>query len=519
MTRDAGHRSGPVLVTRPGGRPRLDPGELSVGVVGGGVAGVAAACVLAERGARVILYERERWFGGRAGAWTEHLDRVGRFEMERGFHAFFRQYYNLRALIRRVDPRLALLAPLDDYPILGPGGAASFAGLSRRLPVNLIQLIARTDSLGLRALARVNLRSALAMLRFDVETTYAEYDQLTARQYLDGLRFPAPARRILFDVFAHSFFNPEVTMSAAELLMMFHFYLFGNPEGLVFDVARRPFSIGLWRPLAAYLAARGAELAPGEEVVEIARTPGGGFEIATAAGRRDRVDACVLALAVPALQKLLAASPGLDGRQLRAGVRSLDVTLPFAVWRLWLDAPTAGDRAPFAGTCGAGLLGNISLYHRFEDDSRAWAARTGGAVVELHAYAIPCDASEDDIRRDLRAGLGRCYPETRGARVVAERYLQRRDCPAFAAGSWASRPGVATDIDGLALAGDFVKLAMPSALMERAATSGMIAANLLLARRGVAGEPIWSVPPHGVFARPSSRRRPGDARRWQPWPG
>src|SRR5205814_943685 len=99
----------------------------------------------------------------------------------------------------------------------------------------------------------------------------------------------------------------------------------------------------------------------------------------------------------------------------------------------------------------------------------------------------------------------------RGARVVAERYLQRRDCPAFAAGSWASRPGVATDIDGLALAGDFVKLAMPSALMERAATSGMIAANLVLARRGVAGEPIWSVPQHGAFARPSSKRRPGDA--------
>ena len=25
--------------------------------------------------------------------------------MNRGFHAFFRQYYNLRALLRRVDPR------------------------------------------------------------------------------------------------------------------------------------------------------------------------------------------------------------------------------------------------------------------------------------------------------------------------------------------------------------------------------------------------------------------------------
>ena len=29
--------------------------------------------------------------------------------MSRGFHAFFRQYYNLRALLRRVDPALERL--------------------------------------------------------------------------------------------------------------------------------------------------------------------------------------------------------------------------------------------------------------------------------------------------------------------------------------------------------------------------------------------------------------------------
>ena len=32
--------------------------------------------------------------------------------MSRGFHAFFRQYYNLRALLRRVDPDLQSLVPV-----------------------------------------------------------------------------------------------------------------------------------------------------------------------------------------------------------------------------------------------------------------------------------------------------------------------------------------------------------------------------------------------------------------------
>ena len=29
--------------------------------------------------------------------------------MNRGFHAFFRQYYNLRDLLRRIDPGLSML--------------------------------------------------------------------------------------------------------------------------------------------------------------------------------------------------------------------------------------------------------------------------------------------------------------------------------------------------------------------------------------------------------------------------
>ena len=42
--------------------------------------------------------------------------------MNRGFHAFFRQYYNLRALLRRADPALSMLAPVDDYPLIDGDG-------------------------------------------------------------------------------------------------------------------------------------------------------------------------------------------------------------------------------------------------------------------------------------------------------------------------------------------------------------------------------------------------------------
>ena len=54
-----------------------DAGALSstprVVVVGAGIAGLAAATGLAERGVTVDVVEREAYLGGRVGGWTETL--------------------------------------------------------------------------------------------------------------------------------------------------------------------------------------------------------------------------------------------------------------------------------------------------------------------------------------------------------------------------------------------------------------------------------------------------------------
>lgn len=483
-----------------GDGPRQVDGMLRATVVGGGIAGIAAATVLAERGARVTLVEREGQLGGRAAAWTDRLADGTPFEMERGFHAFFRQYYNLRALLRRVDPGLERLVPLEDYPILGPGGQVqSFARLPRRTPLNIAALTWRTPALGLGDLRHVNVGRAVQMLAYDSGSNYAKWDRLSATEYLDSLNFPPDARSLLFDVFAHSFFNPEQEMSAGELLMMFHFYFTGNPEGLVFDVVDAPFSHALWTPFAGYLRQRGVDLRLATSARSVSRRADGGWTVHTDADAFD-CDAVVLATTVPGLQRLVDASAELGDDSWRRRVASLDLTRPFAVWRLWLDRPSAPGRSAFVGTTRTGRLDNISLYHLFEDESRDWAARTGGSVVELHAYAVEETLPEDQLRSDLLAALHELYPETRQARVVEERWLWRRDCPAFRCGSDALRPTVETPMDGLTLAGDFVKLAFPSALMERAAASGFLAANRLLARHGIAPEPVWTVAPRGLLA-------------------
>ncbi len=469
-------------------------------IAGGGLAGLAAATVLAEQGKQVTVVEREAFLGGRAGAWQDQLADGTPFQMERGFHAFFRQYYNLRQLMRRVDPDLGILEAQEDYPVYGPGGAMeSFSGLPKQPPLNVVELLRRTKTMGLIDALKVPTKQVMAMFAYGPHT-YGRWDELSAADYLDSLQFPPEARRMLFEVFAHSFFNPEENFSAAELLMQFHFYFLGNKEGLIFDTLRRPFGAALFEPLQAYLEERGVTFALGTSVDRVAPA-GSRFTIETSApggARSHDAGAVVMALSVPGLRGLVERSPELGDAAWREDVMALETTWPFAVWRLWLDRPVNPDRLPFVGTAGVGLLDNVSVYEKLEDESRAWAERTGGSVVELHAYGVHPEIPEDSIKANLMTGLHAVYPETEGATVLEERWLLREDCPGFPPGSHARRPTVRTPMPDLCLAGDFVRFDRPSALMERAVASGFEAANILLAETR---QPVAHVPNRGLLAR------------------
>ena len=122
---------------------RVPASARHVVVVGGGIAGLTAALGLAERGVRVTVLEREDRLGGRVRSWPVALPGGGSGEMSRGFHAFFRQYYNLRAVLRRTDPTLERLRPLDDYPLVRDGGGRdSFSNIPRTPPWNLAAFVA-----------------------------------------------------------------------------------------------------------------------------------------------------------------------------------------------------------------------------------------------------------------------------------------------------------------------------------------------------------------------------------------
>lgn len=80
--------------------------------------------------------------------------------------------------------------------------------------------------------------------------------------------------------------------------------------------------------------------------------------------------------------------------------------------------------------------------------------------------------------------------------------------PAFTPGSHPGRPGVRTDAEGLYLAGDGIGTDFPSALMERSAATGIVAANHILRAAGAATEPVRSIRPRGLLAGGEPSRRP-----------
>ncbi|GAA4543385.1 NAD(P)/FAD-dependent oxidoreductase [Mycobacterium paraffinicum] len=462
-------------------------------VVGGGIAGLTAATGLAERGVAVEVIEREHYLGGRVGGWTEQHDGTG-LAMNRGFHAFFRQYYNLRSLLGRIDPQLRMLTPVADYPLIdGAGRRDTFRGLPRTPPWNAVAFAARSPTFRLRDFLQIDARAAAPLAAVSVPGIYERLDHFDAATFLKSIRFPEAARHLAFEVFSRSFFADPSKLSAAELATMFHIYFLGSSEGLIFDVPTSNYDRALWEPLRRYLEARGVRFRFGSGASHIDTGPSKTFRVHTDSGDHVEADGVVLATDVAGLQHIVAASTGLATDDWRAQIAQLRTAPPFAVYRLWLDRPVTARRPAFLGTAGHEPLDNISVLERYELQAAEWSRARHGSVVELHSYALDAEPSRAAMLRQLH----KIYPETAAAQIVCERMLQRDDCPLFSPGSYAHRPPVVTPQPGLLLAGDAVRIDLPVALMERAATTGWCAANHLLGRWGLAGHPLVTVPTRG----------------------
>lgn len=465
-----------------------------VAVVGSGIAGLTAATLLAERGFSVVIYERNAYLGGKVAAWREVLDGE-QLTIEHGFHAFFRQYYNLDRMLAKVGAK-SFLVPIDDYAIMERSGALlGFKNVAKSPVLNLLSL-ASSGFVGWRDLLfNSKLRKLRAMLEYDSRRTYADFDQLSFAEFAKDAGLP-PRLRLAFNTFARAFFSDESRMSMAELIKGFHFYYLSNDCGLLYDYLKVDSDEGLIAPFVRHLRALGTEIKTSTCVSRVDRE-GEKFVVAG-----ESFDAVVVASNATASREIVLNSPAIceAAPVLKNRLSELVPGQRYAVLRLWLDRDVPRHSPVFVITERTKILDAITFNHWFQPEAKAWAEAHKGGVYEAHCYALPDDFPEAAVTEQFLVELKERLPELRSASVIHSHLQLRNDFTSFQTGRSLSRPGGKTEIDRLVLAGDWVALEHPALLMEAACMSGILAANEIAQQFSVRGELVEAVPARGLLA-------------------
>ena len=174
---------------------------------------------------------------------------------------------------------------------------------------------------------------------------------------------------------------------------------------------------------------------------------------------------------------------------------------PFAVVRFWFDRDFAWEHSDFTSLSGYRLTDSITLYHRIQKQFIDWAEETGGSVVELHAYCYKEKdfPTQEALLTAFEAELYEIVPELAQAKLLHRELVNQKNFSGYPPNSYCDRPETSTDLFNLVLAGDWVKMPFPCGLMERAVSSGLLAANVILHQEGLQRKILLSVNPEGML--------------------
>ncbi len=471
-------------------------GTPTVAVLGGGLAGIGAASALAERGVAVTLFERNAYLGGKIGAWRVPVGDAAQ-TVEHGFHAFFRQYYNLNEFLDRLGIRKDFRA-IEDYVILHSDLQPQSYGAVDTVPALNILDLGRRGFYRWRDVTRKRTRQRLdSFVRFDMQRTYEAFDAIPFGRYCEEADLP-PELRLSFRTFARAFFSDEADLSTADVLRAFHFYYLSHDHGLLYDYPAGDYETTLLAPIRAHLEAHGVELRLDSPVSSIERGEGKRFRIG-----REEYDWVVLAADIPGMQSIVEGSAWLEEADpgFVRNMRALRTSHGYAIWRIWVNRDVRPGLPTFINVDRKRVLDSVTLYHRVTDEASAWVEVNGGAVLELHSYALPRDIDGDEeIRQVFLEELYHYFPELEGLAISAEALQVRHDFPAFAPGQHALRPATEVSIRGLLMAGDWVRLPYPMTHMEAAFVSGLLCANAVFRELGIREETVFTVAPRGLLA-------------------
>ncbi len=441
-----------------------------VAVVGGGLAGIAAALECADAGARVVLLESRRRLGGAASSTVRHGLRV-----DNGQHVFLRCCTEYRGLLERIGAAgdVALQQRLR-IAVLSPGRRPAW--LTRNglpAPLHLAGSLLRYPFLSPRE--RVALaRSMRALDRLDTDDPAVD-----ARAFGDWLREQGQSRAAierLWELIARPTLNLRCDdASLAQAAYVFQAGLLRDREAGDIGWASVPLSDIHDRAAHRALAGSGVRVRLGCRARAIVAASGASLRIE--ADCHPTLEANAVIVAVPHERA---------ARLLRdAGVPTPDLarlgSSPIVELHVVYDRPVLG--LPFAAAV------NSPVQYVFDRTSSAGANGGQYLAVSLSAADDEVYMTVEDLRERFAPALAALLPAARSTRIV-DFFVTREHFATFRAapGARPLRPGARTGCPGLFLAGSYTDTGWP-ATMEGAVRSGRAAArealaSLAAARRG-----------------------------------
>jgi squalene-associated FAD-dependent desaturase len=445
-----------------------------VAIVGGGLAGIAAALDCAADGAAVTLLESKGRLGGAAYSFV----RDG-IHADNGQHVFLRCCTAYRDLLQRIGAAdLVTLQPRLAIPVLAPGGQRAWLRRSNfPAPLHLAGALAQYRFLGLAQ--RLTLARAMqALRRVDPHDPAAD-----ARSFGDWLAEHgqgADAVHAMWELIA----RPTLNLTASDASLAQAAYVF--QEGLLHDAAAGDVGyahvpLGEIHDVTARraLARAGVDVRLRRGAVAIVPRPDG-FCIEVNGAPSLDADAVILAVPHDRAARLLPPGGGLQAAQLARLGTSPIVNVHVVYDRRVFDLPfAAGVRTP--------------VQWLFDRTGPAGLEHGQYVAISLSAADEELDMTVADLRQRFVGALAELLPAARDARVETF-FVTREHAATFRAapGARALRPGPRTRIPGLVLAGTWTDTGWP-ATMEGAVRSGRAAAREALATPGPVREPLAEV--------------------------
>ena len=445
-----------------GAKPRI-------AVVGGGLAGLAAAVAAADGGAQVTLYER----GPRLGGATWSFQRDGRW-YDNGQHVFMRCCTEYRAFLDRLEvtDQVAEQARMS-VSVMRPGRRPARIFRTRApAPLHLARSLLGYSPLSVTERLRA-IRTALALRRLDPDDP-----QIDEMSFGEWLRLRGESDRAIAGLW-ELICLPTINLRADDASLTLAVKVFRT--GLLDDAdagdlgwARVPLGALHGDAAARAIAAGGGDVRLHAHVEAIADGPA-----VTADGQRVDADAVILAVPHDAVDALL--PPGTVAGQSELADLGISpiVNVHYVFDRQIMDVPFA-----------AALDSPVQFVFERSEAAR-WAegepGRPSGGRGGEQVVAVSQSAAFDEIGdrpaeliERYRSALEELFPLAAEAEVL-DAVVTREHRATFAGrpGTRRLRLGPTTAIDGLFLAGAWTDTGWP-ATMEGAVRSGNLAARIAL---------------------------------------